>query len=83
MKTKSNSEMENTIQELGFKFVKQYKHGEFITNRYKKGFLEVEFTYNSDNTLRTLDITIDEVNFLPVNVEELKILDSILNKELK
>ena len=79
--------MGKTIQTLGFKFVKQYRPGEyideFITNRYKRGFIEVEVTYNSDNTLRTFDVTIDEVNYLPVNVEELQILDSILNKELK
>jgi len=62
--------------------LKEYKHDHFFTNRYKKGCLEVEFTYN-DKDLVSLDVTIDELIGLPIDKNELKTLDKILNKAQK
>jgi len=72
---------EYSIKYLGFELVKEYEHDHFFTNRYKKGALEVEFTYD-ESKLITTDLTIKETNCLPIDTEELKQLDKILNKEL-
>ena len=70
---------ENEIKETGFELVKQYKHDQFKTNRYQKGILEVEFTYK-DKKLITVDLTMEEVNCLPITKIELQQLNKILNK---
>jgi len=70
---------EYSIKFLGFKLIKEYKHDQYFTNRYKKGCLEVEFTYD-DKDLVSLDVTIYEVIGLPINKNKLKTLDNILNK---
>ena len=51
----------------------------FLQIDIKKGCLEVEFTYDNKD-LVSCDITIDEVIGLPINKNELKTLDNILNK---
>mgnify|MGYP000681115652 FL=1 len=70
---------EKEIKEIGFKLVKQYKHDQFRTNRFKKGILEVEFTYEGKN-LVTVDLTMEEINCLPITKNELQQLNKILNK---
>ncbi|MBN2668769.1 MAG: hypothetical protein JXR60_06025 [Bacteroidales bacterium] len=76
--TKAITEQE--IKEIGFKLTDHYEHDQFNTKRYQKGILQVEFTYEGE-TLRTVDLTLDEVNCMPVNKTELEILDIILNKQ--
>ncbi len=71
---------EKQIQDLGFEMVESYHHDQFTTNRYQKGVLEVEFTYYGLN-LDTIDLTIQEINCLPINATELKHLDKIFNKK--
>lgn len=74
---------ENQLEKLGFDFIKSYSHGDYWTRRFKKGVLEVEFTYHSKtDKLETLDVTIDEVNCLPIDFKEIKSLDKVLNKTL-
>lgn len=73
---------EYSIKFLGFELVKEYEHDQFFTNRYKKGCLVVEFTYDGGK-LVSIDVTIDEVIGLPIDKNELKTLDKILNKEQK
>ena len=51
---------EEQIRKLGFELEHCYAHDQFHTNRYRKGPLMVEFTYEGD-TMRTVDLTIDEV----------------------
>ncbi len=65
------------LKELGFKLIEQYEHDEFNTNRYAKGCLQVEFTYNSEN-LESVDLTIEEVNCKPVTLADMKSLTAIL-----
>lgn len=72
---------EQDIQKLGFKKSKSYTHDEFNTNRYKLGFLEVEFTY-LETQIVDIDVTIEEVNCLPINYHELSVLNLVLNKQL-
>lgn len=74
-----NKMKEEELKELGFKFVKRYDHNEFHTNRYEKGLLEVEFTYEGDKLL-TCDLTISELNCVPVTLEDMKALTPILGK---
>lgn len=70
---------EPEIKDLGFEKVKSFPHNQFITNRYEKGVLEIEFTYVHDK-LVTCDLTIEEVNCFPITKREIIELDNILNK---
>lgn len=70
---------ENEIKEIGFELSKQYTHDQSKTNRYQKGILEVEFTYESEK-LVTVDLTVEEINCLPIAKNELQQLDKILNR---
>lgn len=65
------------LKGLGFEFTKQYEHDEFHTNRYAKGVLEVEFTYEGKE-LKTCDLTMSELNCKPVTFDEMKDLTAIL-----
>ncbi len=78
-KMMKNTITENEIKDLGFELAAEYDHDQFHTNRFQKGILEVEFTYEAKN-LRTVDLTMQEVNCLPITKDELKQLDVILNK---
>lgn len=69
---------EQQLKGLGFELTKQYEHSQqYHTNRYAKGVLEVEFTYEGDKLL-TCDLTISELNCKPVTFEEIKALTPIL-----
>lgn len=70
---------EKEIKQIGFEFVKHYDHDQFKTNRYKKRRLEVEFTYKDEKPV-ALNLTMKEVNCLPITKSELQQLDVILNK---
>lgn len=70
---------EKEIKEIGFVLVKNYRHDQYKTNRYQKGVLEVEFTYE-ETTLITCDLTVTEINCLPITKIELEQLNKILNK---
>jgi len=69
---------EQEIKHIGFELVKQYEHDQFKTNRYQKGILKVEFTYEKEK-LVTVDLTIEEVNCLPITKNELQQLNKIFN----
>ena len=64
---------------LGFKCVNNYKHDQYNTNEYVKGILEIEFTYEGD-LLVNVDVKIVEVDWLSLDLNEVKQLDNILNK---
>lgn len=70
---------ENEIKDIGFELVKQYEHNQFKTNRFQKGILEVEFTYE-ETKLATVDLTVEEINCLPITKNELQQLNKILNR---
>jgi hypothetical protein len=70
---------EQQLKGLGFEITKQYEHDQFHTNRYVKGVLEVEFTYEGDKLL-TCDLTISEMNCKPVTLDEMKALTPILGE---
>ena len=70
---------EQQIIELGFSLVKTYDHDQFYTKIFQKGVLQVEFTYENER-LVTCDLTIEEMNCLPITFEEIKILTEILGK---
>lgn len=70
---------ENEIKDIGFELVKQYEHNQFKTNRFQKGILEVEFTYE-ETKLVTVDLTVEEINCLPITKNELQQLNKILNR---
>lgn len=72
---------EDEIKLMNFDFVKEYDHDQFHTVRYKKGILEVEFTYE-DNELESFTLTMDEVNSININAVDLEQLDRILNQKL-
>ena len=69
---------EKEMTNLGFTFVKVYDHDQFRTIRYKKGVLQVEFTYDEDG-LESTTLTIEEVNSIETTKEKLNKLDEILN----
>jgi len=68
---------EPEIIKMGFNLQKENKHDQFNTNRYSKGILEVEFTYEGKKLLST-ELTISELNCMPVNLEQMKVLSIIL-----
>lgn len=73
---------EEKIRKLGFTCSKQYPHDRFFTKRFKNGCLYVEFTYVAKNKeLATVDVTVDEVNVLPITFSEIEQLNKILNKQ--
>lgn len=68
------------IEDLGFEHVKSYPHDDFYTKRFKKGIIQVEFTYRDDK-LYSVDVTIDEVVGMEMSFEQLRTIDEILNKQ--
>lgn len=62
---------ENQLKKLGFELVKQYEHDQFNTNRYSKGYLLVEFTYENGE-LVSCDLVVEETDALPVTLELMK-----------
>ncbi|MDC9722391.1 MAG: hypothetical protein PSN34_06415 [Urechidicola sp.] len=70
---------ERELQGLGFELKKSFEHDQFITNRYVKGILQMEFTYE-DDLLVSSDITIEEINCMQISLDEVKQLDKILNE---
>lgn len=71
---------EAQAKKIGFKFSKTFTHDEWHTARYKKGLIELEFTYLTEtNKLDGIDITIDEVVNKTVTLDQLQQLDFILN----
>ena len=68
---------ENELKGLGFELTQQYEHDQYDTNRYAKGVLEVEFTYEGDKLL-ACDLTISEMNRKQVTLDEMKALTPIL-----
>lgn len=69
---------EQQLIEIGFKLDESYNHDEFNTNRFSKGVLEVEFTY-CQGKLLTHELTIKELNSLPVDLEDIKALDAVFD----
>jgi len=70
---------EQLIKTLGFELDHSYDHDHFHTNRYRKGLLMVEFTYEGF-TLKTIDLTMDEVFCKPITYAELKAITPILGE---
>lgn len=70
---------ENELKGLGFELTRQYEHDQYHTNRYAKGVLEVEFTYEV-NKLLACDLTISELNCKPVTLDEMKALTPIFGE---
>lgn len=70
---------EKLIKELGFELDHKYDHDHFHTNRYRKGLLMVEFTYEGFN-IKTIDLTIDETFCKPITYAELQALTPILGE---
>lgn len=68
---------EQELEGIGFELVEQYSHDEFNTSRYKKGVLEVEFTYEGDKLI-SHDLTISELNCRPVTISEMRSLTHML-----
>ena len=70
---------ENQINELGWNFVENYKHNQFNTNRYSLGCMIIEFTYEGDQ-LHSCDVTITEVNCMPITFNQAKQLTELFGK---
>jgi hypothetical protein len=71
---------EDELKTIGFEFERSYVHDQYHTNRYKKGILEIEFTYKDDELL-TCHMTMEEINCKPITLEEMKIIDRIFGDE--
>ena len=68
---------EEQIKDLGWELVKQYDHDQYHTNRYKLGCMEIEFTYENAELL-TCDLTISELNWMPISFNQAKLLTELL-----
>ncbi len=79
--TKNHPPMtEEQIRQLGFQLEKHYTHDEWETFRYKKGVIQIEFTYEiKSGKIDTVDVTIDEVIGKEMGFTNLLKLDRILN----
>ncbi|MBS4014482.1 MAG: hypothetical protein KGZ97_12135 [Bacteroidetes bacterium] len=78
MKT-PNTITENQIKEIGYKLAKSYKHDQYHTNRYEKGRLMFEFTYEKKKLL-TCDLVIPPLECTPISFSELKQISELLSK---
>ena len=67
---------EQQIKELGWKLVKEYDHDQYHTNRYKLGCMEIEFTYEGKE-LVSHDVTISELNCMPISFKQAKLLTEL------
>ena len=65
------------LQSLGFVLEKTYEHDTYRTNRYSKGIMEVEFTYEGDELL-TCDLTITDLNCLPITFDKIKAISEAI-----
>jgi hypothetical protein len=65
--------------DMGFSFEKLYKLEEWYVERFRKGFLVVELTFNLDESLHSQDVTVDDVVGLKIDFKNLFLLDKILN----
>lgn len=71
----------NDLEKIGFYLIKSYSHDEWYTQRFQKGIIQAEFTFNADSDkLETVDFTIDEIVGIEFSIEELIKIDQILNK---
>ena len=68
---------EAQIKEIGFQLTDSYDHDHYHTNRYQKWCLEVEFTYENDKLL-TCDLTISELNCMPISFQEIKAISDLI-----
>ena len=68
---------EEAVKELGYLLDCKFNHDQFNTNRYRKGLLIVEFTYE-EKKLLTVDLTIDETFSKPITYSELKAITPVL-----
>ena len=68
---------EKQIKELGWKLVKQYKHDKYHTNMFQLGCMHIEFTYEGKELL-TCDVSISELNCMPISFNQAKILTELL-----
>ena len=69
---------EGEVKALGFRLIKTYNHDHYHTLRYKKGCLQVEFTYDGE-VLDSCELTISEVVGMPVTLKDLRGIVHFLN----
>lgn len=87
MSKQENLYTEQDAVKLGFIKTKEYPHDQFVTRNYRKGVIEIDFTYKptllcNGMELHTVDITLLEVIGDYITLNELVYLDAILNKDL-
>ena len=72
------------LEELGFKVVKSYTHDEYVTQRRNKGCITIETTWEltQGGKFVSQDATIETEYFEHFSLNDLKLLDAILNKEI-
>nr|WP_321357210.1 hypothetical protein [uncultured Draconibacterium sp.] len=70
---------EQNAIDMGFVFREKYTHDEYLTNRYQKGFLTLEFTYRGKQLL-SVELTIEEVICRKVSLEEMQGIMPFFNK---
>lgn len=68
---------EADLKALGWQLVKSYQHDQINTNRYKLGCMEIEFTYEGEGAVTT-DLTISELNCMPINLHQAKLLTTLI-----
>ncbi|MBY0244984.1 MAG: hypothetical protein K2Q03_05995 [Sphingobacteriaceae bacterium] len=71
---------EKEVKELGFELSNSYTHNQYNTNRYKKGCLQVEFTYEGKKMVHS-DLMVLALDVHPISIDELKTLCGILLKK--
>jgi hypothetical protein len=70
---------ENDLKELGWELVKQFKFNsdKWKLNRYQLGCMSIEFVYK-DGELVACELTITELNNMPINLTQAKTLTELL-----
>ena len=71
--------IEQDLIDLGFHFVKQYPHDQFFTRVYKKGLIEVDFTYEFGE-IESVTMNISEANGEVATLAIIKALTPILGE---
>jgi hypothetical protein len=81
-KNRNNEINDKQLRALGFNITETYSHDQYFINKYTKGILGVECTYQNGKII-SFDLTIKEKEYIPVTYYDLKTITEWFNNVKK